>query len=63
MSELKTIIETVNNQAAGREVSCLSMRAERLLAARVENLEAVLRQLASLNGQPTAQDIARMNLS
>lgn len=38
------------------------MQSERLLASEYERLKAALEHIASLNGQPTSQDIAHMTL-
>lgn len=38
MSEIESIIATVENQAAGKESGCLSMRSERLLVAEITAL-------------------------
>lgn len=58
--EFDAIIATVENQSSDRETGCLSMRSERLLVERVKRLDEALALIETLNGQPTAQDIARM---
>lgn len=58
-NEIKTIIETVENQTSEREAGCLSMRSERQLVERLKRLDEALALIETLNGQPTAQDIAK----
>lgn len=48
MSEIETIIEQVGNQAAGREVGCLSMHSERLLVAEIDRLRLFLGEIAAM---------------
>lgn len=60
---IASILADIDNQTTERQSGCLSMQSERELAAEIRRLVESLQLIATLNGQPTAQDIARMTLA